>query len=123
MEKETKKITSKQRIKPKTTKKKTAEKKVNKPKKKEEITLEEADSFYHVSLLAQAMCVVGILGLSVLAVFENSFTISIETLVGITLLIMAYNNMKLYKRKGLTIVYIAFGMICILIGLAGYIGT
>ena len=107
----------------KTVKKKTEEK-VNKPKKtvkkttkkvepikNEEITLEEADSFYHVSLLAQAVCVIGILAISVLAIFENSFTIPIEVLVGITLLIMAYNNSKLFKRKGLTAIYIIFGVL------------
>lgn len=95
----------------------------NKPIKVDEITLEEADSFYHVSLLAQAMCVVGILAISVLAIFENSFTIPVEVLVGITLLIMAYNNIKLFKRKGLTIVYIIFGIICIIFGLIGYAGV
>ena len=104
-------------------KKQTKNKKtINKPIKVEEITLEEAESFYHISLLAQAICVVGILALSVLAIFENSFTIPIEVLVGITLLIMSYNNIKIFKRKGLTIVYIIFGIISIIFGLAGYIG-
>lgn len=119
----------------KTVKKKTEEK-VNKPKKtvkkttkkvetikNEEITLEEADSFYHVSLLAQAVCVVGILAISVLAIFENSFTIPIEVLVGITLLIMAYNNSKLFKRKGLTTIYIVFGLISLIVGILGYFGV
>lgn len=119
----------------KTVKKKTEEK-VNKPKKtvkkttkkvepikNEEITLEEADSFYHVSLLAQAVCVIGILAISVLAIFENSFTIPIEVLVGITLLIMAYNNSKLFKRKGLTAIYIIFGVISLVIGFLGYFGV
>lgn len=87
------------------------------------ITLEEADSFYHVSLLAQAVCVIGILAISVLAIFENSFTIPIEVLVGITLLIMAYNNFKLFKRKGLTVIYIVFGAISLIIGILGYFGV
>jgi len=89
----------------------------------DDITLLEADSFYHVSLLAQAVCVVGILAISVLAIFENSFTIPIEVLVGITLLIMAYNNLKLFKRKGLTIIYIIFGLISFIIGILGYFGV
>ena len=114
----------------KTTKKSTvkdSKKSVKKPSTKksvkETITLEEADSFYHVSLLAQAVCVIGILAISVLAIFENSFTIPIEVLVGITLLIMAYNNIKLFKRKGLTIVYIVFGIISLIIGFLGYFGV
>lgn len=90
--------------------------------KTECITLEEANSVYHVSLLAQAVCVVGVLAISILAIFENSFTIPIEVLVGITLFIMAYNNYKMFKRKGLTIVYIIFGIISFITGIIGYCG-
>jgi hypothetical protein len=127
MEKEEKKERKKNSPKKSTTKtttkntKKEPKKTVNKPMKVEEITLEEADSYYHVSLLAQAICVVGILALSVLAIFENSFTIPIEVLVGITLLVMAYNNVILFKRKGLTIIYIIFGIMSIIFGIMGYI--
>ena len=88
----------------------------------EEITLEEAESVYHVSLLAQTICVVGVLAISILAIFEHSFTIPIEVLVGITLLFMAYNNYKLFKRKNLTIVYIIFGIISFITGIVGYFG-
>ena len=102
---------------------KTDKKGINKPMNVEEISLEEADSFYHVSLLAQAVCVIGILAISVLAIFENSFTVPIEVLVGVTLLIMAYNNVKLFKRKGFTMIYIVFGVISLIIGLLGYFGV
>lgn len=90
---------------------------------KDSITLEEAESFYHVSLLAQAVCVIGVLAISVLAIFEHSFTIPIEVLVGVTLLIMAYNNVKLFKRKGLTVIYIVFGIISLFVGILGYFGV
>ena len=89
----------------------------------DEITLEEADSFYHVSLLAQAVCVIGVLAISVLAIFENSFTIPVEVLVGITLLIMAYNNYKMYNRKFMTAIYIIFGIISLVVGILGYFGV
>lgn len=84
------------------------------------ISLEEADSVYHVSLLAQATCVIGVLAISVLAIFEHSFTVPVEVLVGITLLIMAFNNYKLFKRRGMTIVYIVFGLISFIVGIMGY---
>lgn len=90
---------------------------------KDSITLEEAESFYYVSLLAQAVCVIGVLAISVLAIFEHSFTIPIEVLVGVTLLIMAYNNVKLFKRKGLTVIYIVFGIISLFVGILGYFGV
>jgi hypothetical protein len=102
---------------------KTSPKKSVKEKVNESITLEEADSFYHVSLLAQAVCVIGVLFISILALFENSFTVPIEVLVGITLLIMAYNNDRMFKRKGLTVVYLVFGIVCLLIGVLGYFGV
>lgn len=119
--KKTNNKTTKTNNKSSNTKKKTSV--ANKSVKKEEITLEEANSFYHVSLLAQAVCVIGILAISVLAIFENSFTIPIEVLVGITLLIMSYNNDKLFKRKGLTSIYIVFGIISLIIGILGYFGV
>lgn len=118
-----KEVEVKKESKPKKTVKKTTKKVSKEPIENEEITLEEADSFYHVSLLAQAVCVIGILAISVLAIFENSFTIPIEVLVGITLLIMAYNNSKLFKRKGLTTIYIVFGVISLIVGILGYFGV
>ena len=102
--------------------KKTPAKRGRKPKKPE-ITLDEANAVYHVSLLAQATCVIGILAISILAIFEHSFTVPIEVLVGITLLIMAYNNKKMFKRQKLTIVYIIFGVISLIVGILGYFGV
>lgn len=108
-----------------TTKKnsKTDEKSINKPTNVEEITLEEADSYYHISLLVQAVCVIGVLFITILALFEHSFTVPIEVLVGVTLLVMAYNNIKLFKRKFFTVVYIVFGVISLLVGILGYFGV
>lgn len=102
--------------------KKTTKSSSKRTKKDDIITLEQADSVYHVSLLAQTVCVIGILAISILAIFENSFTVPIEVLVGITLFIMAFNNAKLYKRKGLTIIYIIFGVISFITGILGYFG-
>ena len=121
---ETKKNVNKT-VKKGTTKKnsKTGEKSINKPMNVEEITLEEADSYYHISLLVQAVCVIGVLFITILALFEHSFTVPIEVLVGVTLLIMAYNNIKLFKRKGFTIIYIIFGVISLLVGILGYFGV
>ncbi len=100
--------------------KKNSKKTTKKTNKKEIISLEEADSIYHVSLLAQATCVIGVLAISVLAIFENSFTVPIEVLVGITLFLMAFNNYNLFKRKGMTAIYIIFGLISFIVGIMGY---
>ena len=89
----------------------------------DQITLEEADSFYHVSLLAQAVCVIGVLTVSVLAIFENSFTVPVETLVGVTLIIMAYNNYKMFNRKFMTAIYLVFFIFCLFVGILGYFGV
>ena len=84
------------------------------------ISLEEASSVYHVSLLAQTVCVIGVLAIAVLSIFEHSFTVPVEVLVGITLFIMAFNNYKLFKRKGMTIVYVVIGLISFIVGIMGY---
>ena len=103
--------------------KKPIKKTSSKIEEKPSISLEEADSFYHISLLAQAVCVIGVLFISILAIFEHSFTVPIEVLVGITLLIMAYNNEKVFARRGLTVVYLIFGIVCLLVGILGYFGV
>lgn len=125
--KDTKKVAIKKNSTNSTIKKKTSVKKdsnaINKPINVNEITLEEAESFYHVSLLVQAVCVIGVLFVSILAIFEHSFTVPIEVLVGVTLLIMAYNNVKLFKRKGFTTIYIVFGILSLIIGILGYFGV
>ena len=90
---------------------------------KSDFTQEEAESYYHITLLAQAVCVIGVLAISVLAIFENSFTVPIEVLVGVTLLLMAYNNAKMFKRKYMTIAYILFGIISLIVGILGYSGV
>ena len=100
--------------------KKNSKKATKKTNKKDIISLEEADSIYHVSLLAQATCVIGVLAISVLAIFENSFRVPIEVLVGITLFLMAFNNYNLFKRKGMTAIYIIFGLISFIVGIMGY---
>lgn len=84
------------------------------------ISLEEADSVYHVGLLAQVTCVVGVLAISVLAIFEHSFSVPVEVLVGVTLFITAFNNYKLFKRKGMTFVYVIIGLISFIVGIMGY---
>jgi len=133
-EKDTKKNeTKKDSVKKNSAKKTVSKKKENSIKKpgksssevleKASISLEEADSFYHISLLAQAVCVIGILFISILAIFEHSFTVPIEVLVGITLLIMAYNNERVFVRRGLTVVYLIFGIVCLLVGILGYFGV
>lgn len=118
-----KKTVKKDGVKSKKSSNKVDDKGINKPMNVGEITLEEADSYYHISLLVQAVCVIGVLFISILAIFEHSFTVPIEVLIGVTLLIMAYNNVKLFKRKGFTVIYIVFGVISLIVGILGYFGV
>ncbi len=52
--------------------------------------------------------------LLVITIFNHNFLVFSEIMMGLTLLVMAYNNQTFYKRKNLTIIYIVFGVLVIL---------
>lgn len=47
----------------------------------------------------------------ILSLFHNKYYFAFELSIAIDLLIMAYNNQKVYHKKGLTFVYIGFALI------------
>lgn len=55
--------------------------------------------------------------LLIISIFKSSILPYSEIFIGLTLLVMAYNNDKTFKRKGFTILYIIFGLLVILNGL------
>jgi len=55
-----------------------------------------------------------------LLVSEKCFSF-LEIVVGFDLLIMAYNNGKIYKRKNMTIIYVVFGICLIIYGILNFL--
>ena len=49
--------------------------------------------------------------------FNPKVKIFLPFFLGITLLILSFNNYKIYHKKSLTVVYLVFGLLCILFGI------
>jgi len=57
----------------------------------------------------------------IISVFTNLFYTQLQILIVPELLVMAYNNQKLYKRKYMTIIYIALALYILISLIVGMI--
>lgn len=65
-------------------------------------------------LIAQLVLVIILIIVLLLSIFWKFLLPVAEVLAGIALIIMGYNNHRIYSRKALTWIYIIFGIIIIL---------
>lgn len=74
-------------------------------KNKNDLLMKE---FYvnQIGLLAQAIFVLFTLVFGIATIFQTELKVVFELLLGISLAVMAYNNLKIYKRTLFTIPYI-----------------
>lgn len=80
-------------------------KKISKKVNKNDLIMKE---FYvnQIGLLAQSIFVLFTLVFGIATIFESEFKVIFELLLGISLAVMAYNNLKIYKRTMFTIPYV-----------------
>lgn len=64
-----------------------------------------------IGLLAQSIFVLFALVFGIATIFQGEFMVIFELLMGCSLAIMAYNNLKMYKRTLFTIPYILGALI------------
>jgi len=60
-------------------------------------------------LIIQLLLVIILVIFLILSIFWNHLFLVAEILSGITLVVMGFNNQRIYKRKYLTAIYMAFG--------------
>lgn len=65
--------------------------------------------------------IVGIL--FVLVMFKRSFFPLLQLILGIALIIMAYNNQVIYKKKKATILYLVIGILLLILDLLQVMGV
>lgn len=73
----------------------------------------------NVFLIAQLILSMFAIIFLIISIFEPSFYYAVEIVVSLTLIVMAYNNKTLYKRKYMTIVYGLFGIFLFVSGIIG----
>lgn len=65
-------------------------------------------------LIAQLVLVLILIIILVLSMFYNFLLPVAEVIAGLALIVMGYNNNRIYKRKALTWIYVIFGIILII---------
>lgn len=73
------------------------------------------------SIIVQIALVVVAVMLGIVSIFNNNFTMFFEISLGFLLFVLAYNNEIIFKRKGLTYIYIIAGIILITMIVLGMI--
>lgn len=68
----------------------------------------------NIGLFIQAVFLVCILILAIICTVIPDFMVIVELLVGFTLMLMAYNNYQIYKRKNITWLYLIVGIVILI---------
>ncbi len=74
----------------------------------------------NISLFLQVVLVMFVGITAIMSIFINEFLTVVEILLSVTLLIMAYNNYKIYRQKGLTCLYAIIGTVLLITSIFSY---
>lgn len=72
-----------------------------------------------LGLLVQAVLLMGVIYSYILTLFMKEFQVLLVTVLGLTLISMAYNNATIFRKKFMTVIYSLAGIACFVIGLIG----
>ena len=67
----------------------------------------------------QVLCTIIVLVLAIVSIMNHNIFPYFEIIMGIDLMIMAYNNKKIFQKEKLTLYYLIFGIIVLIIGIIG----
>ena len=67
----------------------------------------------------QILCTIIILVLAIVSIMNHNIFPYFEIFMGIDLMIMAYNNKKIFQKEKLTLYYLIFGIIVFVFGIIG----
>lgn len=73
----------------------------------------------NIGMTIQTILMVIVVVLGITTIFNNFFNTAFMIVMGLTLLVLAYNNHKIYKRKLFTILYLAGAVLAIVSGILG----
>ena len=78
---------------------------------------------FKLTIYLQLVLSIIILVLFVMYLINNKYLSFLELALGFNLLVTGYNNEKVYKRRNLTILYIIFGIVMIVISIIKFLGV
>ncbi len=68
----------------------------------------------NIGLLLQLIISVSVVIIGIISIFVSEFILGLQILLFLTMLIMSYNNEKIFKRKYLTIIYLIFSVVLLI---------
>ena len=74
-----------------------------------------------LGLMAQLVLVLILIVILLLSLFYKFLLAVAEIVAGLALIVMGYNNQRVYKRKAMTIIYIVFGVLVLVGAIWGFI--
>lgn len=78
---------------------------------------------FKLTIYLQLVLSIITLVLFVMYLINNKYLSFLELALGLNLLVTGYNNEKVYKRRNLTILYIIFGIVMIVISIIKFLGV
>lgn len=76
-----------------------------------------------IGVVFQFVVTVVVIIFGILSLFHNNYYLAFEFSIVIDLLIMAYNNQKVYHKKGLTFVYLGFALLLLISAILSKLGV
>lgn len=84
--------------------------------------VKEDTTFNEIGMLLQAILMLFVVVFAVSSFFQIEFLVITEILLGLMMFVMAYNNVKVYKRRIMTYAYLAMGVVMIAASIINFIG-
>ena len=76
----------------------------------------------NIGMTIQIVLLIILVVLSIISIFNNNFKIACMFVISLLLLVLAYNNHKIYKRKAFTILYLIGALLSLVSGIQMIIG-
>jgi len=73
----------------------------------------DMDVIHQITMLLQVTLGIFLLSFAVASLFCKELYIICQIIIGILMLVIAYNNAKIYKRKYMTAIYLGLGIVII----------
>ncbi len=83
---------------------------------------EKSVSYLKILIVIQFILTIGLIIFGIITIFKTNLLYLFEIFLGITLLVMGFNNYLIYKRRNLTILYLIIGLGSIVLAILKLLG-
>lgn len=75
------------------------------------------EAIHSTSIFVQFIILFVLLVIAICSIFVTEFSASVKAMLGLTFFSMAYNNYKIFKRKGFTLLYCISGLFFLIVAI------